>query len=206
MSADFTGRWMYWNAMATPGATDTEIADFNRHYNLTHVPEVVAGNEGFLAGLRFELLRSADSLPVGPRWLAIYLMADQSSADAYITRDRGPAANRPAYTPGPPVWQTGRRRVWRMIWRRIGSAGSATSPLRLVRMIGLDRLAGTTAGIDADSAAVSRLGLFELYHDFSEQADAPRYCLIIEPGVDEDTDRWLGSTVRWDYLYQCVPG
>jgi hypothetical protein len=108
---------IYLVGMNIPADTDAAgLAAFNEFYTRTHVPEVVANNPGFLSGTRYELL-SADG--AGPRFLAVYEVADEEAAKRFLERGRNPQAGRPTYTSGPPTWER-HETLWRLMYRPIG--------------------------------------------------------------------------------------
>jgi len=99
-------------------AAISEISDF---YTRIHLPEVVARNEGFLRGTRYELC-DQDPQEVAPQWLAFYELANRAAVDAYLARQSAPAAERPIYSPGPRSWVTVVAK-WRLIWRPLHAVG-----------------------------------------------------------------------------------
>src|SRR5688572_13690504 len=111
MTAPFT----YWVGMDTPAeASAHTLADFNTFYNETHLPEVLRHNPGFTRASRYELLVPDARGDFGPRWLAVYEMADTAAMRGYIERNDGPPEGRPQYTPG--LADFGPETRWRMIW------------------------------------------------------------------------------------------
>src|SRR5690349_12016983 len=98
-----------------PRTTPQALAEFNRFYSTTHVGEVVAAHRGFLGGSRYELVDAASG--AGPRWLAVYGMADEAAAQQYLKDNERPWLHRRKYSP----WPAARKRaktVWRMLWKR----------------------------------------------------------------------------------------
>jgi hypothetical protein len=91
--------------------TAAETAAFGDFYERTHLPEVVAANEGFVEGVRFEIEQPDHRLGIGPRWLAMYSLSSMASARGYMERQQVAGAGID-YTPGPVPW--GRMTVW---WR-----------------------------------------------------------------------------------------
>ena len=107
-------RCIYMVGMNIPEATPAELAAFNDFYSGTHVPEVVGNNAGFLNGTRYELL---DPSLAGPRFLAVYEVADDQAAKQHLARAATPGGS--AYSPGPELWQK-HNTLWRLMYRRIG--------------------------------------------------------------------------------------
>jgi hypothetical protein len=91
--------------------TAAETEAFGDYYERTHLPEVVAANEGFVAGARFEIEPPDRRLGIGPRWLAVYGVDGVASARGYMERQQVAGAGID-YTPGPVPWD--RMTVW---WR-----------------------------------------------------------------------------------------
>src|ERR1700682_2800816 len=104
MDEAFAYPFMYWVGMTTaPETAASDLAEFNAFYSQTHLPEVVAGNPGFVRGTRYELVGPDPRGDFGPRWLAVYEMDGEAAARTYGERNDGPAAGRPQYTPRPPA-------------------------------------------------------------------------------------------------------
>jgi hypothetical protein len=96
-----------------PATTESELADFNRFYTETHVPEVMEYG-GYARATRFELYRGlAHPDPGSPRFVAVY------EADAAATEQREKRRNeRPHLSSGPPAWEA-HDTLWRLVYRRI---------------------------------------------------------------------------------------
>ncbi|MGH2366437.1 MAG: hypothetical protein ACRDGF_08160 [Chloroflexota bacterium] len=107
-------RCIYMVGMNIPQTTPPELKAFNNFYSHTHVPEVVGNNPGFLTGTRYELL---DPTLNGPRFLAVYEVADEQLAKAHLART--PRAGGPKYSAGPDIWQQ-HDTLWRLMYTRIG--------------------------------------------------------------------------------------
>ena len=193
---------MYWVGMNTPPSMDdATLAAFTRFYSATHVPEVVAHNQGFVRGSRYELLGPDPRGDFGPRWLAVYEMADQGAADTYAAgADR--AARNPAYTPGPPGWRDASI-IWRIIWRQLTERGAAVEPPASIFVVGMNVPANTDAAslksfndfyTNTHLPEVMSMGgyargtRFERYQAFAHPAPGcPQFCAIYE--ADEATTR-----------------
>lgn len=200
MTQAFGYPYMYWVGMNTPPSMDdATLASFNRFYSDTHVPEVVKHNPGFVRGSRYELLGPDPRGDFGPRWLAVYEMADQVAADTYTAAaDR--AARNPAYTPGPPGWRDVSI-VWRIIWRQLTERGTAAEPPTSIFLVGMNVPADTDqAGLEAFNdfynsthvpevmtvGGYARATRFERYQAFAHPAPGcPRFLAIYE--ADEAT-------------------
>ena len=201
MAEAFSQPFMYWVGMNTaPRLNADDLTAFNTFYNDIHVPEVLASNPGFVRGWRYELLQPDPRGDFGPRWLAIYEMDAEDSAYTYSQRNDGPPVGRPSYTQGPVAWRESQTR-WRMIWRRMSSAGNADEPPHSIFMVGMNVPPDTTA---ADLEAFNtfytdthvpevmahrgyhRGTRYQLYRAFRHpEPGCPRFCAIYE--ADEAT-------------------
>jgi hypothetical protein len=137
--------YMYWVGMNTqPDTSAEELARFNDFYSNTHMHEVVMSNPGFVRGTRYELIEQDARGNFGPRWLAVYEMADEESAKGYLARNDGPPEGRPTYSPGPSAWQS-YEGWWRLMWRRMvpeqGELGGNGAPY--LYFVAMDEAPGT---------------------------------------------------------------
>jgi hypothetical protein len=137
----------------------------------------------------------------GPRWLAVYEMADEAAADQYIRDNQRPWLHRKQYSPWPPARRKARI-VWRMLWRQLSLTGDAASAAESVRILGVN------APVDGlRSGDSTRLTQHELYREFAHPAPGcPRLCLAFEPDVQPNA-RWDGAPGQavWDLLYRRIP-
>jgi hypothetical protein len=187
---------MYWVGMDTPaGADAAALGAFSDFYSRVHLPEVLAANPGFVRASRYELLTPDPRGDFGPRWLAVYEMADEAAAQAYIERNDGPASGRPTYTAGPPAWQGAESR-WRLIWRQVSAAGSSGQPPRSIFLVGMNVPPETApAGLAEFNdfytnvhvpevmalRGYARGSRFELHREFRHpQPGCPRFCAVYE--------------------------
>jgi hypothetical protein len=138
MDATFTSPYMYMIGMDTDGASDAQLEEFNHFYNETHMGEVVAMNPGFLRASRYELVKPDPRGDFGPRWLAVYEMADEKAAATYSSRNDGPPEGRPVYTPIPDAWRETAKPRWRIIWHQIAEAGSLAEAPYSIFLVGID--------------------------------------------------------------------
>jgi len=186
---------MYWVGMDTdPAASPDELADFNRFYTETHVPEVVAAN-GFAFASRYELLDPDPRGDFGPRWLAVYEMPGEAEARAYAERNDGPASGRPNYTPVPPSWKHAHIR-WRMLWRQLATHGTSGELPESIFLVGMNVPPETDAAGLAEfnhfyttvhvpevvaAGGYVRGSRYELYRAFAHpEPGCPRFCAIYE--------------------------
>src|SRR5689334_9953180 len=102
-----------------PRTTPEALAEFNRFYSTTHLGEVVAAHPGFVEGTRYELVDGP-----GPRWLAIYGMADEAAAVQYVKDNERPWLHRRKYSAWPPARKRAKT-TWRMLWRLISATESS---------------------------------------------------------------------------------
>jgi hypothetical protein len=196
MAEAFSAPVMYWVGMNTASSTDAAgLEAFNAFYSQTHLPEVLASNPGFVRGWRYELLHPDPRGDFGPRWLAVYEMDGETAARTYAQRNDGPPEGRPTYTPGPAAWQQ-MQGMWRMIWRRLSSCGSASQPPHSIFMVGMNIPPDTDAsGLAEFDAFYTNIHVpevmahrgyhrgtrFELHREFRHpQPGCPRFCAIYE--------------------------
>jgi hypothetical protein len=194
----FAHPFAYWVGMDTdPRTTPEALAEFNRFYSTTHVGEVIAAHPGFVSVSRYELLdpdpRGGEHS--GPRWLAVYAMADEASAIQYVKDNARPWLHRRQYSP----WPAARRRaktVWRMLWRQITVTGSIDAPAASVFIVGMNVPADTDAAGLAEFntfytethvpevmayGGYARATRHEVYREFAHPAPGcPRFCAIYE--------------------------
>lgn len=234
----FSQPFAYWVGMDTDPRTAPEaLAEFDRFYSTTHVHEVMAAHTGFVGVSRYELIgpdpRGGEHR--GPRWLAVYEMADEAAALHYLKDNERPWLHRKRYSP----WPAARRRaktVWRMLWRQISDTGRSDQPPDAVSMVGTNVPADT----DADLAEVNAFATnthvpevmagggythgtrFELYRAFAHPAPGcPRFCIVYEadPAATErrETRRaergplssgppaWEHREAVWRLVYRRIP-
>src|SRR5438874_5473927 len=121
----FTYPFEYWVGMDTdPRTTPEALAEFNRFYSTTHVGEVIAAHPGFVMASRYELLDPdpRGGAHAGPRWLALYEMKDEKSAEQYVKDNARPWLHRQKYSAWPPARKKAKT-VWRLPWRPIAAVG-----------------------------------------------------------------------------------
>jgi hypothetical protein len=178
----FAHPFSYWVGMDTdPRTTPQALDEFNQFYSTTHVGEVVAAHPGFVGGSRYELVAAASPAAGqrGPRWLAVYGMADEAAAEQYLKDNARPWLHRRKYSP----WPAARKRaktVWRMLWRRTASVGALTTSADVVLM--LRTLQPPELLLPAGFARVTG---FAMYRAFAPpESDAPRFCLMHETDTD----------------------
>jgi len=194
----FTFPFAYWVGMDTdPRTTPEALAEFNQFYSTTHVGEVIAAHPGFVTASRYELLDPdpRGGVHVGPRWLAVYEMKDEASAEQYVKDNARPWLHRQKYSPWPPARKRAKT-VWRMLWRQIAAAGSTDQPPESIFMVGMNVPADTDAQGLAEfntfytethmpevvaAGGYDRATRFELYRDFAHPPPGcPRFCAIYE--------------------------
>jgi hypothetical protein len=176
MAADVFARpFLYWVGMDTdPRTTPDALAEFNRFYSTTHVGEVIAAHPGFVDVSRYELVDPDGGLR-GPRWLAVYGMADEAAAERYVKDNARPWLHRQKYSPWPAARKKAKT-VWRMLWRQVSDAISTDEPTESIVIVGTNEPA---------VAATKVLASFELYREFAHPAPGcPRYCTIYDAAID----------------------
>ena len=182
----FSYPFQYWVGMDTdPRTTPEALAEFNRFYSTTHVGEVIDAHPGFVAASRYERL---DPDHDGPRWLAIYGMADEAAALQYLKDNERPWLHRKKYSPWPPARRKAKT-VWRMLWRQLWASDSVTEEIVLV-------------GSNAPGTR-EKLAEFELYRGFVYPAPgAPHFYTVYLPAK---TPANRNSEELWRIRYRYIP-
>jgi hypothetical protein len=174
----FVHPFMYWVGMDTdPRTTPEALAEFNQFYNTTHVHEVIAAHTGFVGVSRYELVEQdpRGGVHAGPRWLAVYEMQDEASAEQYIKDNARPWLHRRKYSPWPPARRKAKT-VWRMLWRLVAGSAPVSGTLYFV---------GTNLAPDSNGTQL------ELYRAFAHpEPGCPRFCLISEHAAADDDPVW----------------
>lgn len=141
----FGSPFLYWIGLDTdPGASATAVADFNRFYDEIHVPEVLSHNRGFTHAARFRLEVPDARGDLGPMWLAVYAVANESAAEQYLAREGDPSRLRTPYTPGPALWK-GMSVRWRLVWERVLGLGTPGRMPDQLFVVGMDPAPESTA-------------------------------------------------------------
>jgi hypothetical protein len=213
-SGVFTHPFMYWVGMDTDPRTSPEaLAEFNHFYSTIHANEVLAAHPGFVRASRYELLdpdpRGGEHR--GPRWLAVYEMADEAAAEQYIKDNARPWLHRRQYSAWPPARKRAKT-VWRMIWRQISTTGSTDELPASIFMVGMNVPADTDASGLAQFNAFytdthvpevmagggyTRGTRFELYRDFAHPAPGcPRFCAIYQADAAATEERTKRAAAR----------
>jgi hypothetical protein len=181
-----------------PRTTPEALAEFNRFYSTVHVYEVIAAHPGFISANRYELVGPG----TGPRWLAVYGMADQAAAEQYVKDNARPWLHRRTYSP----WPSARRRaktVWRMIWRRLGDSGAVAGAVP-----GSIALVGTNVGTEEPLVAEAGVGAvrrLELYREFAHPVPgSPRYCTVYEAAHELSGARGQDPDTAWSLAYRLI--
>jgi hypothetical protein len=193
----FAHPFMYWVGMETdPRITPAALAEFNQFYSTTHVHEVIAAHPGFVSASRYELVDPDPRGGVhhGPRWLAVYGMADEASAVQYVKDNERPWLHRRKYSP----WPAARKKakiVWRMLWRQLSATDSTDHAPETIVLVGTNQ-PDVTPQADAH---------FELYREYAHQPPGcPRFCAIFDataadvPPVSDERD------ASWRLVYRLM--
>ena len=176
--------FQYWVGMETdPRTTPEALAEFNRFYSTTHVGEVIAAHPGFVTSARYELVEGS-----GPRWLAMYGMADEAAAERYIKDNERPWLHRRKYSPWPAARKKAKT-VWRLLWKQIHSSDSVPETIVLV---------GTNTPPSDET-----LALFELYRAFAHPVPGSPGFYAVYPS---DGAAELDAVWRLKYRYIHPPG
>jgi hypothetical protein len=184
----WTSPYMYWVGMDTdPRTTPEALSEFNHFYSTTHVHEVVAAHPGFVRARRYELIEpdARGGEHAGPRWLAVYDMADEAAAVQYVKDNARPWLHRRHYSP----WPAARKRaktVWRMLWQQREARDLASDSITLV---------GTNEPPSAEAPGVR----LELYRAFAHpEPGCPRFCIV------SDVES-AGADAIWRLVYRRIP-
>jgi hypothetical protein len=184
----------YWVGMDTdPRTTPEALAEFNRFYSTTHVAEVMAAHAGFVGVSRYELVEPdpPGEAHRGPRWLAVYEIADEASAEQYLKDNERPWLHRRRYSPWPPARKRAKT-IWRMLWRNISSGSMDAAPRSIY-------LVGTNTRV-TNHQKTTRL---ELYRAFAHPPPGcPQFCLVhegTEPATGDADD------AVWRLGYRRIP-
>jgi hypothetical protein len=141
---------------------EVDVAAFNDSYSQIHVPDVVEANPGFMRGTRYQLIEPDPRGDLGPRWLAVYELADRTAVDGYLQRPTQPGPGLAAYRD----WaEYGRSVRWRILWRRHEDFRGAIGPWGrpYLFLIGMDVPNGTdAAGLAAFNEFYSRIHVPEV--------------------------------------------
>ena len=198
MAEVFTSPYMYWIAVNLGAAGEPEVEAFNRFYDEVHAPEVFGANDGFVALHRFQLVDPEPATEETPSLLQTWEVSGEDGMGAYLARNDGPAAGRPAYSSGPAVWEN-RTTIWRVMWKQLSSSGPATLTPRSVRLVGTTLPEGATAAeidgfidfwtnihvLEASQGRHSRVTTYELVRQMTNDPDCPQYLAIFET-ADQD--------------------
>ena len=210
----FAHPFLYWVGMDTdPRTTPEALAEFDRFYSTVHLLEVLAAHPGFVSASRYELLDQdpRGGVHAGPRWLAVYEMADEAAAEQYVKDNARPWLHRRRYSPWPPARRRAKT-IWRMIWRSLSCTGSTDQPPETVMLVGMN------AAADADPTGLAEFNAFytdthvpevmaaggfsrgtryELYREFGHPAPGcPRFCAVYEADAAATDERAARRAAR----------
>jgi hypothetical protein len=214
-SAPFSTPYAYWVGMDTdPRTTPAALAEFDDFYSRTHVHEVMAAHPGFVGVSRYELVTPdpRGGAHHGPRWLAVYEIADEAALTRYLKDNERPWLHRKKYSP----WPSARRRaktVWRLLWQRAGETGAlapGTAP-EAVAFWGRDEVDGPNPAESLTGEPTARSTHFARFREFAHPAPGcPAFCEIVEPApagfvepapaADE-----AAASPGWQLVYRRIP-
>lgn len=137
MSA-FAGRFLYWVALDFASSDPAHVARFNRFYDETHVPEVLASNPGFTCAHRYTLEVPDPRGDFGAEYLAAYELDGEDAVSGYLAREAGAEANRGTYSSDPPLWPDLISTRWRVFYERITQTAEPAGNPGAILIIGID--------------------------------------------------------------------
>jgi hypothetical protein len=200
-----------------PRTTPEALAEFNHFYSTVHVHEVIAAHRGFVCVSRYELMGPdpRGGVHAGPRWLAVYGMADEAAAEQYIKDNARPWLHRRQYSAWPPARKRAKT-VWRMIWRRGAELAPANELPETIALVGLNdaTLTSDAKGPESDgnveparsegseNSGAREFGRLELYREFAHPTPGcPPVCVVSSAAPLLSDDR----SVTWSLVYQLIP-
>ncbi|WP_028921940.1 DUF4286 family protein [Pseudonocardia acaciae] len=165
MTAAFSSAFLYWVAGDFHSSDPSEIAQFHRFYDETHVPEVFAANPGFVGAHRYALQIPDERGDLGAAFLAAYEVDGERAAEEFLARETGNGGPPASYSTGPPLWSELFVSRWRVLYQRVAETSAPTVAPGAISIIGIDPPA------DADDAELAEFNAFYTDHHLPENTD-----------------------------------
>ena len=137
-AAPFTSGFLYWIALDFGGSDPADVARFNRFYDETHVPEVLARHPGFAAAHRYAIQVPDERGDLGGTYLAAYEVESEQAAVAYLAGQGADDGARPGYTDDPPLWPDLLTHRWRVLYEKVAETAPSAGVPDAVYIIGID--------------------------------------------------------------------
>ncbi|TMR00336.1 hypothetical protein ETD83_16970 [Actinomadura soli] len=136
--APFSNRFLYWIALDFAGSDPADVARFNRFYDETHVPEVLARYPGFVGAHRYALQVPDERGDFGGAYLAAYEAESEQAIAEYLAGTTAPGGTRPPYSDDPPLWPDLLTHRWRVVYEKVAETGPSTGTPGSIYIIGID--------------------------------------------------------------------
>lgn len=149
MGSPFSSRFLYWVGLDFASSDPADVARFNRFYDETHAPEVIAFNPGFTYAHRYALEVPDPRGDVGAEYLAAYELDGEQAAAGYLARDAGLESKPGTYSSDPPLWPDLLGTRWRVLYECIAQTSEPAASPGGILIIGID----PPADIDEDGLA-----------------------------------------------------
>ncbi|MBT2212881.1 DUF4286 family protein [Actinomadura sp. NEAU-AAG7] len=210
----FSSEFLYWVALDFGGSAPADVERFDRFFDETHIPEVLARYPGFAAAHRYALHRPDPRGDFGGGYLAAYEVEDERAVNAYLADE----SRRPRYSADPPLWPDLLTYRWRVVYEKIAETSPSTGTPDLIYIIGIDPPAGIGDGELAEfdafytdthmpeavaNAGFSRGTRYKVRRELAHPAPGcPRFLVVYELAGDTDelvaeTQRKLGREGPW---------
>ncbi|TDD95141.1 DUF4286 family protein [Actinomadura rubrisoli] len=137
-AAPFSSSFLYWISLDFAGSDPADVARFNRFYDETHIPEVLARYPGFASAHRYALQRQDARGDLGGAYLAAYEVESEQAATAYLAQTTAAEGTRPAYSDDPPLWPELLTHRWRVIYEKDAETSPSTGTPGAIYIIGID--------------------------------------------------------------------
>ncbi|RFS87292.1 hypothetical protein D0T12_03375 [Actinomadura spongiicola] len=134
----FSNRFLYWIALDFGSSDPADLARFNRFYDETHVPEVLARYPGFTAAHRYALQLPDERGDFGASYLAAYEVESEEAVEQYLAGTTAPEGTLPRYSNDPPLWPDLLTHRWRVVYEKVAESAPATTTPGAVYIIGIE--------------------------------------------------------------------
>ncbi|WP_067460977.1 DUF4286 family protein [Actinomadura macra] len=208
-AAPFSSSFLYWIALDFGSSDPADVARFNRFYDETHIPEVLARYPGFLAAHRYALQVPDPRGDFGGAYLAAYEVESEQAATAYLAGTTAPAGTRPSYTNDAPLWPELLTHRWRVVYEKVAETSPSTGTPGAIYIIGIEPPADVGDELEAfdefytnvhmpEVMAIgnfSRGTRYRLWHELEHaEPGCPRFLVVYEQA--DATDEQVHATLR----------